>query len=61
MSATLGVSALAYLPFAFMNLINPLVSFFYGVTGITMAPLDEEGKAELAAMDAGTDGSESAS
>jgi NhaC family Na+:H+ antiporter len=61
MSATLGVSALAYLPFAFMNLINPLVSIFYGVTGITMAPLDEEGKAELAAMDAGTDGSESAS
>ena len=61
MSATLGVSALAYLPFAFMNLINPLVSIFYGFTGITMAPLDEEGKAELAALAPETDSSEATS
>ena len=57
MSATLGVSTLAYLPFAFLNLINPLVSIFYGFTGITMAPLDEQGKAELAAMELDPDGS----
>jgi NhaC family Na+:H+ antiporter len=61
MAATLGVSTLAYLPFAFMNLINPLVSIFYGYTGITMAPLDEAGKAELAAMELEPDGSEAAS
>lgn len=35
--ATLGVSPLAYLPFAFLNLCNPLISTFYGYTGITMA------------------------
>lgn len=36
MFATLGVWPLAYLPFAFLNLINPFVSIFYGYTGITM-------------------------
>ncbi|MGC9364010.1 MAG: Na+/H+ antiporter NhaC [Fidelibacterota bacterium] len=36
MYTTLGVYPFAYLPFAFMNLINPLVSIFYGFTGITM-------------------------
>ncbi len=61
MAATLGVSTLAYLPFAFMNLINPLVSIFYGYTGITMAPLDEAGKAELAAMELEPDDSAAAS
>ncbi|GAB5562554.1 MAG: Na+/H+ antiporter NhaC [Synoicihabitans sp.] len=37
MFATLGVFPLAYLPFAFLNLINPLVSLVYGYTGWTMA------------------------
>ncbi|MBL7082521.1 MAG: Na+/H+ antiporter NhaC [Candidatus Aminicenantes bacterium] len=36
MGATLGVNPLVYLPFAFLNLANPLVSIFYGYTGITM-------------------------
>jgi len=36
MFATLGVHPFVYLPFAFMNLLNPLVSIFYGYTGITM-------------------------
>ncbi len=40
MFATLGVYPLHYLPFAFMNLANPLISIFYGYTGITMAPAD---------------------
>ena len=40
MYATLGVYPLHYLPFAFMNLLNPLVSVFYGYTGITMTPAD---------------------
>jgi NhaC family Na+:H+ antiporter len=41
MAATLGVGTLAYLPFAFFNLINPLVSIIYGFTGFTMVALDE--------------------
>ena len=40
MAATLGVATLAYLPFAFFNLVNPLVSMFYGFTGFTMVKLD---------------------
>lgn len=43
MAATLGVATLAYLPFAFFNLINPLVSVFYGYTGFTIV---KEGEAE---------------
>lgn len=41
MYATLGVSPLAYLPYAFLNLSNPIVSIFYGYTGITMEKLDD--------------------
>ena len=41
MYATLGISPLLYLPYAFLNLLNPLISLFYGVTGITMEPLAE--------------------
>lgn len=36
MTATLGVSPLAYLPWAFLNWLNPLISIFYGFTGLTM-------------------------
>ena len=36
MWATLGVYPLAYLPYAFLNLLTPIVSIFYGFTGITM-------------------------
>ncbi|MFQ6038373.1 MAG: Na+/H+ antiporter NhaC [Candidatus Aminicenantales bacterium] len=39
MGATLGVNPLLYLPYAFLNLSNPLVSIFYGYTGITMEKL----------------------
>jgi NhaC family Na+:H+ antiporter len=41
MGATLGVSPLVYLPYAFLNLIVPLVSVFYGYTGITIEKLPE--------------------
>ena len=41
MGTTLGVSALAYAPFAFMNLLIPLITIFYGYTGITMTRLEE--------------------
>ncbi|MEA3421156.1 MAG: Na+/H+ antiporter NhaC [Acidobacteriota bacterium] len=42
MGATLGVNPLVYLPFAFLNLTNPLVSIFYGYTGITMEKVKPE-------------------
>jgi len=46
MAATLGVATFAYLPFAFFNLINPLISIYYGYSGIAIKHLDE---AELSA------------
>lgn len=42
MHATLGVSPLLYLPYAFFNLTVPLVSIFFGYTGITMVKLNPE-------------------
>ncbi len=42
MAATLGVATITYLPFAFLNLINPIISIFYGYTGITITPLDKD-------------------
>jgi len=45
MAATLGVATLAYLPFVFFNLINPLVSIVYGFTGFTMVKIDEADEA----------------
>jgi NhaC family Na+:H+ antiporter len=36
MAATLGVATIAYLPFAFFNLVNPLISVLYGFTGFTI-------------------------
>ncbi len=36
MFATLGISPLYYLPYAFLNYLIPFVSLFYGITGISM-------------------------
>jgi len=47
MFATLGVYPFAYLPFAFLNLINPLVSIFYGYTGFTIEKYSETELKEL--------------
>ena len=41
MAQTLGVATFAYAPFAFFNLINPLVSAAYGLTGFTIEKLDD--------------------
>jgi NhaC family Na+:H+ antiporter len=38
MHITLGVNPLLYLPYAFLNLTNPIVSLIYGYTGITIKP-----------------------
>lgn len=42
MQSTLGVHPFAYAPFAFLNLINPIVSIIYGYTGITMMKLEDD-------------------
>ncbi len=42
MAATLGVATLAYLPFVFFNLINPIVSIVYGFTGFTIEKMEAE-------------------
>ncbi len=52
MTATLGVATFAYLPFAFFNLINPVVSMLYGLFDITITRL--EPKSGTAAIDAAT-------
>lgn len=40
MAQTLGVATFAYAPFAFFNLINPIVSAIYGFTGFTIEKLE---------------------
>jgi NhaC family Na+:H+ antiporter len=49
MAATLGVPTLAYLPFVFFNLINPVVSIVYGFTGFTIERFEEGEPATAAA------------
>ncbi|MBM7562630.1 Na+/H+ antiporter NhaC [Fusibacter tunisiensis] len=41
MIATLGLAPWTYVPYCILNLVNPLVSIFYGFTGITMEKLDQ--------------------
>ena len=36
MSTYLGVPTIEYLPYCFLNLVNPVVSIIFGFTGITM-------------------------
>ncbi|MCG2715973.1 MAG: Na+/H+ antiporter NhaC [Candidatus Marinimicrobia bacterium] len=47
MWATLGVYPFAYAPFAFLNLINPLISILYGYTGWTMEKYSDEELKEI--------------
>jgi len=42
MASVLGVPTMAYLPFAFMNLLTPLITVVYGFTRITIETLTEE-------------------
>ena len=41
MASTLGVPTLAYLPFAFFNLMNPVIAVIYGFTGFSIVKLEE--------------------
>jgi Na+:H+ antiporter, NhaC family len=40
MIATLSLSPWTYVPYCFLNLLNPIISVFYGFTGLTMHKLD---------------------
>ncbi|MBS3937779.1 MAG: Na+/H+ antiporter NhaC [Peptococcaceae bacterium] len=42
MMATLGVSPLAYLPYAFLNLLIPVINVVYGYLGFSIAKLADE-------------------
>ena len=41
MSGTLGVSTIAYFPYCFFNLLNPLISLLYGLTGFQVKRIDQ--------------------
>jgi NhaC family Na+:H+ antiporter len=49
MAQTLGVPTLAYLPYCFFNLVNPLISATYGFTGFTIVKLADDGTEDAAA------------
>jgi NhaC family Na+:H+ antiporter len=42
MSTYLGVPTIEYLPYCFLNLVNPIVSIVFGYTGITMMKLEDD-------------------
>jgi NhaC family Na+:H+ antiporter len=42
MAGTLGVATLTYLPFAFFNIINPLVAIILGFTGISIKRIEKK-------------------
>lgn len=42
MAGTLGVATFAYLPYCFLNLINPIIGMVLGFTGWTIAPLADD-------------------
>jgi NhaC family Na+:H+ antiporter len=42
MIATLDLEPWTYVPFCFLNLLNPLISAFYGFTGLTMRRADPD-------------------
>jgi NhaC family Na+:H+ antiporter len=46
MSAVLGVSTLAYLPFAIFNIVSPLLSVVYGYTGFKLVKVQSTEEAE---------------
>ena len=48
MAATLGVPTLAYVPYAFVNLLNPVIAVIYGLTNFKIVMLDEMPEAEPA-------------
>jgi NhaC family Na+:H+ antiporter len=50
MAATLGVATIAYLPYCFFNIINPVLSFIFDAIGfqIKLLTAEQAGEAEPA-------------
>jgi NhaC family Na+:H+ antiporter len=42
MAQTLGVATVAYAPFAFFNLLNPVIAAIYGFTGLSIRSVGED-------------------
>lgn len=42
MIATLGVAPWIYVPYCFLNIINPIISIIYGFTGFSMVKIEKE-------------------
>ena len=42
MQSSLGIPTIEYLPYCFLNLVNPIVSIVFGYTGITMMKLEND-------------------
>ena len=42
MAATLGVATIAYLPFCFFNIINPILSFIFDLAGFQIQTVSDE-------------------
>lgn len=47
MTGALGVSPFAYIPFCFLNFINPIVALVYAQLGITIVKMDDEEADEI--------------
>lgn len=47
MSTYLGVPTVEYVPFCFLNLVNPIVSIVFGFTGITMMKIENDPSSPL--------------
>ncbi|MBV7434347.1 Na+/H+ antiporter NhaC [Cardiobacteriaceae bacterium TAE3-ERU3] len=52
-AGVLGVPTLAYAPFAFFNILSPIVSIFLGATGWTMEKMKEEAQIKAQAAKVG--------
>ena len=53
MAGVLGVATIAYLPYAFFNLLSPLISLIYGLTGFRIERLATDGTSPPAAAEEG--------
>jgi NhaC family Na+:H+ antiporter len=51
MAGTLGVATLAYLPFCFFNLVNPLIAALYGIYNVKIIPLTAPSELDLGGIE----------
>ena len=48
MTSTLGINSFLYAPFAFANLLTPVISIIFGFTGFTMTKMTPEERQQAA-------------